>query len=112
MRNMIYVTAMLAVVSVWGYFVNATQNQPGANQLLITATASGTDTPVMPERSTKTPAGKTVNARQAYKANCSVCHAELRLFTQPRTATVMHHMRDETTLTPDETRALLEYLMQ
>ncbi len=113
MRNLIYISAMLAMVSIWGYFVGAMQNQPAADQFLIAATASSADdTPVTPEHFTKTPATRTVNARKAYRANCSACHAKVRIFPQPMTATVMHHMRQQTTLTTDETRALLEYLTQ
>ncbi len=112
MRNMIYITAMLAIVSIWGYFVDAMQNQPAANQLLITATASGNDSMlVLPGRSAK-PAGGTVNAERAYKTNCSGCHTKLAIFPQPLTAMVMHHMRVQTSLTTDETRALLGYLTQ
>jgi cytochrome c5 len=112
MRNIVYISAMLAVVSVWAYFVNAMQNQPAATQLLVTATASGNDDlPLAPARPLKTPAVM-ANAQRAYEANCSMCHVEVRIFPQPMTATVMHHMRQQTTLSTEETRALLEYLTQ
>ncbi len=111
MRNMIYITAMLAIVTVWGYFVNAMQNQAAANQLLITATASANeDRLVLPGRTN--PIATTINAQRAYKANCSGCHAKLATFPQPMTAKVMHHMRLQTAVTTEEMRALLEYLTQ
>ncbi len=111
MRNMIYITTMLAIVSVWGYFVNTTQNEAAANQLLITATASASDEMlVLPGRTH--PAGTTASAQRVYHANCSGCHTKLATFPQPMTALVMHHMRVHTTLTTDETRALLEYLTE
>ena len=110
MRKIICITAMLALVSVWGYFVNAMQNQPAANQLLVTATASGADEMPVP-RATKPPS-KNIDAQRAYKANCSGCHARVTMFQQPMTAVVMHHMHLQASLTADETRALLDYLTQ
>ena len=113
MRNMIYIIALLAVVTVWGYFVSSMQDQPAANQLLITAAASDSgDIPATLIKPLRTPSPRAINAQRAYKANCSGCHASLRMFPEPMTATVMHHMRLQTSLTTDETRALLEYLTE
>jgi len=54
------------------------------------------------------PAGFT--ADQAYKSNCTRCHAEVPKMGVRRTKTVVQHMRVRANLTQDEAEAILEYL--
>lgn len=56
------------------------------------------------------PAG--FSADDAYKANCTRCHAEVPVFSARRTRTVVQHMRVRGNLTKDEAEAILEYLTQ
>ena len=49
-------------------------------------------------------------ADQAYKANCTRCHAEVPKIGARRTKTVVLHMRVRANLTQDEAEAILEYL--
>jgi hypothetical protein len=54
------------------------------------------------------PAGFT--ADQAYKSNCTRCHAEVPKLGTRRTKTIVQHMRVRANLTQDEAQAILEYL--
>jgi len=54
------------------------------------------------------PAGFT--ADQAYKSNCTRCHAEVPKMGTRRTKTVVQHMRVRANLTQDEAEAIFEYL--
>ena len=54
------------------------------------------------------PAGFT--ADQAYKSNCTRCHAEVPKMGSRRTRTIVQHMRVRANLTQDEAEAILEYL--
>src|SRR5215472_564644 len=69
------------------------------------------DSPSTKVQSTHTwhlPAGFT--ADQAYKSNCTRCHAEVPKMGTRRTKTVVQHMRVRANLTQDEAEAILEYL--
>ena len=114
MRTVLRVTAMLAVVSVWGYFVGALQNRPVANPLLVTAQASPTSLtpegppPMLPRI---TPSKK-IHVGSVYRANCAQCHAMPQKLPAQMIATVMRHMRTQAKLTQDETRTMLAYLIE
>ncbi len=114
MRTVIGITAMLAVVTAWGYFVGALQNQANANPLLASAVASyRTVTPeAVPPTVPKIRPTKKINVALTYKANCAHCHAAPQKLAGPMIATVMRHMRLRANLTPDETRAMLAYLIE
>ena len=47
---------------------------------------------------------------QAYKSNCTRCHAEVPKLDPQRTKTVVRHMRVRANMTKDEAEAILEYL--
>ena len=49
-------------------------------------------------------------ADQAYKSNCTRCHAEVPKLGTRRTKTIVQHMRVRANLTQDEAQAILEYL--
>lgn len=53
-----------------------------------------------------------INPDQAYKANCTRCHAEVPLVVTRRTQTILRHMRVRANLTKDEAQAIIEYLSQ
>ena len=48
----------------------------------------------------------------AYKANCTRCHAEVPMSGSRKTKTIIQHMRVRGNLTKDEAEAILEYLNQ
>jgi cytochrome c5 len=56
------------------------------------------------------PVVKEVDGDQAYKANCSRCHAAPRKFSERKMATIMMHMRVRANMTEEETQAILRYL--
>lgn len=56
----------------------------------------------------KLPAG--FSADEAYKSNCTRCHAEVPQMGTRRTRTVINHMRVRADLTKDEAEAIFEYL--
>lgn len=58
----------------------------------------------------KPAAKKGLTPDQAYKANCTRCHAELPTMDARRTATIVRHMRVRANLTEAEARAIFEYL--
>jgi hypothetical protein len=82
------------------------QNAPPAAQNLKSADHPSTQ--VQSTHSWHLPAGFT--ADQAYKANCTRCHAEVPKMGARRTKTVVLHMRVRANLTQDEAEAILEYL--
>lgn len=51
-----------------------------------------------------------INADQAYKANCTRCHAELPKLEPRGMKTVLMHMRVRGNIPEDEARAILAYL--
>lgn len=53
---------------------------------------------------------KGFSADQAYKANCTRCHAEVPKMDEKRTSTSVRHMRVRANLTKDEAEAILQYL--
>lgn len=53
---------------------------------------------------------KTLDADQAYKANCSRCHVAPRKFSERKMSAIMLHMRVRANLTEQETKAILDYL--
>jgi hypothetical protein len=70
--------------------------------------ADHASTPVQSTHSWHLPAGFT--ADQAYKSNCTRCHAEVPKMGTRRTKTVVQHMRVRANLTQDEAEAIFEYL--
>ncbi len=54
------------------------------------------------------PAG--FSADDAYKSNCTRCHAEVPTVGSRKTKTIIQHMRVRSNLTKDEAEAILEYL--
>jgi len=90
--------------------VMAQTSQPAAQNVL-----PAKDTSASRSSSTNTathtwhlPAGFT--ADQAYKSNCTRCHAEVPKMGTRRTRTIIQHMRVRANLTQDEAEAILEYL--
>jgi hypothetical protein len=59
---------------------------------------------------TKPAAKKGLTPDQAYKANCTRCHAELPTMDVRRTKTIVRHMRVRANLTEREAQAIFEYL--
>lgn len=51
-----------------------------------------------------------LTADQAYKANCTRCHAELPKLRPKGMATVLMHMRVRGNIPDEDARAILEYL--
>lgn len=51
-------------------------------------------------------------ADDAYKSNCTRCHAEVPKLDPRRTKTIMRHMRVRANLTKDEAEAILDYLKE
>jgi hypothetical protein len=114
MRTALCIIAMLAVVTVWGYFVGSLQNQPMANPLLVSAVASERSVPAeaVPRTVPKIAPSKKINVGLAYAVNCAHCHDVPQKLPGQMIATVMRHMRLRANLTPDETRAMLAYLVE
>src|SRR5438876_6887543 len=52
------------------------------------------------------------SADDAYKQNCTRCHAEVPKVNERMTKTILKHMRVRANLTHDEAKAILEYLTQ
>ena len=52
------------------------------------------------------------SADEAYKQNCTRCHAEVPPVSARRTKTIVRHMRVRANLTADEAQAILQYLTQ
>ena len=50
------------------------------------------------------------SADDAYKQNCTRCHAEVPKLDAKRSNTIMRHMQVRANLTKDEAQAILEYL--
>lgn len=49
-------------------------------------------------------------ADQAYKENCTRCHAEVPKLNSKQTKTIVRHMRVRANITHDEAEAILQYL--
>lgn len=49
---------------------------------------------------------------QAYKSNCTRCHAEVPKVDEKRSKTILRHMRVRGNLTKDEAEAILQYMTQ
>src|SRR5215467_776016 len=49
-------------------------------------------------------------ADQAYKSNCTRCHAEVPKLNPRQTNTIVRHMRVRANITHDEAEAILQYL--
>lgn len=49
-------------------------------------------------------------ADQAYKSNCTRCHAEVPKLDPRQTKTIVRHMRVRANITHDEAEAILQYL--
>lgn len=49
-------------------------------------------------------------ADQAYKSNCTRCHAEVPKLNPRQTKTIVRHMRVRANITHDEAEAILQYL--
>lgn len=54
--------------------------------------------------------GRGLSPDQAYKANCTRCHAELPKLRPEGMATVLMHMRVRGNIPDEDARAILEYL--
>ena len=52
------------------------------------------------------------SADDAYKQNCTRCHAEVPKLDPKRSNTIMRHMRVRANLTKDEAQAILDYLRE
>ncbi len=52
------------------------------------------------------------SADDAYKQNCTRCHAEVPKLDPKRSNTIMRHMRVRANLSKDEAQAILDYLNQ
>ncbi len=55
---------------------------------------------------------RVVSGDDAYKQNCTRCHAEVSKVKDRMTNTIVRHMRVRANLTQDEAKAILEYLTQ
>lgn len=89
--------------------VMAQTAKPAAQNLVTNTSANGnTDTKAQATHTWRLPAGFT--ADQAYKSNCTRCHAEVPSMGTRRTKTIIQHMRVRANLTQDEAEAIWEYL--
>jgi len=61
-----------------------------------------------PAKAWHLPKGRT--ADQAYKSNCTRCHAEVPKLDPRQTKTIVRHMRVRANITHDEAEAILQYL--
>ena len=55
---------------------------------------------------------RVVSGDDAYKQNCTRCHAEVSKVKDRMTNTIVRHMRVRANLTQDEARTVLEYFRQ
>lgn len=55
---------------------------------------------------------KAIDPDVAYKAYCSRCHVEPRRFNPRATVTIVRHMQVRANITPEEAKAILQYLSQ
>ncbi len=111
----------IALAFTLGFVVIAmAQSQSSNNQSASSTTSASAATPAAnaddsthsgAKPATKKPAAKKgLTPDQAYKANCTRCHAELPTMDARRTATIVRHMRVRANLTEQEARAIFEYL--
>src|SRR5215469_8521620 len=88
-------------------FVVAAQTSKPASQNLVggnnASASNSTNTSTV--HTWHLPAGFT--ADQAYKSNCTRCHAEVPKMDTRRTRTIVQHMRVRANLTRDEAEAIL-----
>ena len=84
--------------------VMAQTDAKGAKESTQQYTASQTQ----PAKAWHLPKGWT--ADQAYKSNCTRCHAEVPKLDARQTKTIVRHMRVRANITHDEAEAILQYL--
>jgi hypothetical protein len=88
--------------------VMAQTAKPAAQNLVTNTSANGNTNTNTTTHTWHLPSGFT--ADQAYKSNCTRCHAEVPKMSTRRTKTIVQHMRVRANLTQDEAEAILEYL--
>ena len=67
---------------------------------------------VNPENTHAVHHARVISGDDAYKQNCTRCHAEVLKVNDRMTKTLVLHMRVRANLTQDEAKAILEYLTQ
>ncbi len=65
-----------------------------------------------PQKANKVHLSRNVSADDAYKQNCTRCHAEVPKLDPKRSNTIMRHMRVRASLPQDEAQAILDYLKE
>lgn len=78
--------------------------------LLVAATVRAQDRRQVPVAKASRPAAEQLTADQAYKANCTRCHAELPKLPSRGMKTVLMHMRVRGNIPPAQAQAILGYL--
>jgi len=104
MKTKLSFIAMFLLLGI-AFMVAAQTSQPAQNGMPAN---NNTSTNVQNTHTWHLPAGFT--ADQAYKSNCTRCHAEVPKMGSRRTKTIVQHMRVRANLTQDEAEAILEYL--
>jgi|SRR5215510_1957849 len=90
------------------FVVAAQTSKPAAQNIVSANNNTNTNANVQNTHTWHLPTGFT--ADQAYKSNCTRCHAEVPKMGTRRTKTIVQHMRVRANLTQDEAEAILEYL--
>lgn len=105
----------VALALTFGLVMIAVAQSQDSNKPTVTASASTSSAPApatnaATHAAAKPAAKKGLTPDQAYKANCTRCHAELPTMDARRTATIVRHMRVRANLTEREAKAIFEYL--
>lgn len=106
MRTKLVILAILLVLGIALVSLAQTSAPQTPNPAATTNKASQTQS----SSARHLPAG--FSPDDAYKANCTRCHAEVPLSSSRKTKTIIQHMRVRANLTKDEAEAILEYLNQ
>lgn len=106
MKTKVFVIAIFLVLGITLVALAQTSAPPTQNP----AASSGKATPAKSSSARRLPAG--FSPDDAYKANCTRCHAEVPMMSSRKTRTIIQHMRVRANLTKDEAEAILEYLNQ
>lgn len=106
MRTKLVILAILTVLGIALVSLAQTSAPPSQSP----TTSSAKELPAKSHSVRRLPAG--FSPDDAYKANCTRCHAEVPMMSSRKTRTIIQHMRVRANLTKDEAEAILEYLNQ